>query len=175
MARTVETLGEFTARHGAVSVQDTDRPGIWWFATGAYIQESQSRELAPFLGEPAAEELRLLRAKRRYHELCFARVERDFEKGKDVALGRTPPFEFSWSERFYREPLPSGGPAAVLGFLRAQARHHRKVLAELDAEIAKLPEEIARREEAEARRRAEQVEARRVAKARAEIESLTLE
>lgn len=167
-------------RHSREGRQIQTSKTSWLFPSGAEIRNSMDG-LGPSLIEPSADPETRLKAQRKYHAHMMSVAAAAFPKLK-LSLTDENAGRFDWDVKFGPPPPGAGtteGDCAALAHLRDMYYKHAKMVKDIDAAIAKLPNVIASKAAAEQKAkddlayRAARDEALR--RRRAAIDAITLE
>lgn len=173
MPQIIELTHEWDARHGAAT--DPPIPDQKWnllFADGAWrTWDDRFRE------EPPQGKRRLLDMRRKYHDAWKTLLTNNFNALRAHLHGQTE--NYVWPRNIFGPPPPPqqglNANEAALTWLVQCVHKHEIALAAIDAEIAALPEEVARREREENLRLWEEERRARAAEELARIEAITLD
>lgn len=149
MPQIIETLAEFIKRNGGAPIRHDS--GTLLLPSGAAIRTFDFRS-GPSLIEAPSDPQAALTAQRAYFEAKLAPAEKDFEDFKAALLG-TAGILFRWDSRCDKTygTADHEDPAGTLTKIANYVRDTRKSIAQIDSQIAALPEV-----QAEAARRAAQ-------------------
>ncbi|MBM4069112.1 MAG: hypothetical protein FJ271_09235 [Planctomycetes bacterium] len=167
----VETVSEFLDRHPGPAVAIGN--GCWLFPDGwrcwndlAGRDPALTLATAPVRAmAPPTDAGEMLKMRYRYHSVRAERLAADFARLKSIVLGDARG-RFEWDDAAHGGPDPRDA-AKALERLRDLTRAERAIVADLQAQIDNLPEEIERRAHEEWARRLNEQQ-RQAAEARTE-------